>query len=127
VWDISYIGYGVMGFTHVPVNAEFSKLGEDEAARALAEAAAIADEAGVGARTVVLRDFPVEAICAAVDKFAPQLLVIGSHGWGAAKRTLFGSVSTGVLHHATCPVLVVRGDPVEADVACSGSREAVHA
>jgi nucleotide-binding universal stress UspA family protein len=33
--------------------------------------------------------------------------VLGSHGWGALKRAIFGSVSTGVLHHARCPVLVV--------------------
>jgi hypothetical protein len=35
--------------------------------------------------------------------------VVGSHGWGPLKRALFGSVSTGVLHHAKRPVLVVRG------------------
>ena len=124
VWDIPYVGDGAMGFTNVPVNADFSKLGEEEAAKALADAAARADEAGVGARTVVLRGFPVEAICAAAEKFAPQFVVLGSHGWGAVKRTLFGSVSTGVLHHAKCPVLVVRGEPVEDEVARSRSREA---
>jgi Universal stress protein family len=36
--------------------------------------------------------------------------VIGSHGWGVVKCALFGSVSTGVLHQAKCPVLVVRGE-----------------
>lgn len=128
-WDIPYVGYGALGFTHVPINGDFSKLAEGDAAGAITEAAALADEAGVEARTVVLRGFPVEAICAAVEKFAPQFLVIGSHGWrwGAVKRALFGSVSTGVLHHAKCPVLVVRGDPVEDEVARNGSREAVHA
>jgi hypothetical protein len=38
-----------------------------------------------------------------------------------------GSVSTDVLHHAKRPVLVVRGDPVEDEVARNGSREAVNA
>jgi nucleotide-binding universal stress UspA family protein len=127
VWDVPSLGYGSTGFTYVPINADFSKLGESEADRALAVAAALADEAGVGARTTVLRGFPVEAICAAAEKFAPQFLVIGSHGWGAVKRALFGSVSTGVLRHAKCPVLVVRGDPVEDEVARNGSHEAVRA
>jgi nucleotide-binding universal stress UspA family protein len=127
VWDITYAPYSAMGFAPVSMNAEFSKLGEGDAAGAIAEAAALADEAGVGARTAVLRGFPVEAICAAADKFAPQFLVIGSHGWGVMKRALFGSVSTGVLRHAKCPVLVVRGDPVEDDVARNGSHRAVHA
>ena len=37
-----------------------------------------------------------------------QLIVVGSHGWGAARRFLSGSVSTGLVHSAPCPVLVVR-------------------
>ena len=65
--------------------------------------------------------FSVEAICEAADRFAPLFLVIGSHGWGAVKRALFGSVSTGVLHHASCPVLVVRAESVEGDTADEGS------
>ena len=35
-------------------------------------------------------------------------IVVGSRGHGFAKRLLVGSVSTrGVLHHATCDVVVV--------------------
>src|SRR5438034_10407585 len=109
---------------NVTVNTELSKWGVQESPKTLANAAARADEDGVGARTVILRGFPVKAICASAEKFAPQFVVLGSHGWGAVKRTLFGSVSTGVLHHAKCPVLVVRGEPVEDEVARSRSREA---
>jgi nucleotide-binding universal stress UspA family protein len=36
-----------------------------------------------------------------------QLLVVGSHDRNALAATLLGSVSRGVLHHATCPVAVV--------------------
>jgi nucleotide-binding universal stress UspA family protein len=36
-----------------------------------------------------------------------DLLVVGSHQRSAADRLLVGSVSTAVLEHATCPVLVV--------------------
>jgi Universal stress protein family len=36
--------------------------------------------------------------------------VIGAHGWGRLKRLFLGSVSSGVLQNAPCPVLVVR-DP----------------
>jgi hypothetical protein len=35
------------------------------------------------------------------------LILLGSHGWGAMRRVVFGSVSTSVLHHARRPVLVV--------------------
>ena len=103
-WDIPY---PIVGFAPAVVNGELSKPCQDEARKAAFDAAARAEEAGVEARAVVLRGFPVEEICAAAEKFAPRFLVIGSHGWGPVKRALFGSVSTGVLHHASCPVVVV--------------------
>ena len=46
-----------------------------------------------------------------------RLIVLGAHGWGAFKRLLSGSVSTHVMHEATCPVLVVRMSPAEHEAA----------
>jgi len=127
VWDIPYSGYGAMGFAPIPMNGELAHLGEEQAGRVVTEAAARAEEAGVETHPVVLRGFPVEEICIAAEKFAPQFVVVGSHGWGAMKRALFGSVSTGVLHHATCPVLVVPGEPAQRVTVEEPAREEAHA
>jgi nucleotide-binding universal stress UspA family protein len=46
-------------------------------------------------------------------KHAPKrdgLLVVGSKGLDALDRFMLGSVSTNLLHHATCSVLVVKGE-----------------
>jgi nucleotide-binding universal stress UspA family protein len=48
-------------------------------------------------------------------KRAPKrdgLLVVGSQGLDALDRFMLGSVSTNLIHHATCPVLVVKGEAV---------------
>jgi nucleotide-binding universal stress UspA family protein len=126
VWELHAAGYGPMGFAPTPIGGELAWLGEDEAQRIAAEAAARAEEAGVETRIRVLRGFPVDVICETAETFAPRILVLGSHGRGAFKRALLGSVSTGVLHHATCPVLVVRGDSKDRHVG-KESREAVPA
>jgi nucleotide-binding universal stress UspA family protein len=127
VWDLPYTAYSATGFAPVPMNGELAKLGEEEATATLSKAAAEAKKADVETRTAVLRGFPVEAICEAADRFAPLYLVIGSHGWGTMKRVLFGSVSTGVLHHATCPVLVVRGEAEMSEITPDESQEIVSA
>ena len=51
---------------------------------------------------------PVEAICEIARTMAADLVVVGARGHNAAQRFLLGSVSDRVVHHAPCPVLVVR-------------------
>ena len=58
-------------------------------------------------RRVVHGDPAIE-ICRIAEEGRFDLVVIGSHGSGFLKRVLLGSVSQHVLHHAPCPVLVVR-------------------
>lgn len=56
----------------------------------------------------VVHGDPGTVICRIAEDEAFDLIVVGSHGSGFIKRVLLGSVSHHVLHHAPCPVLVVR-------------------
>jgi nucleotide-binding universal stress UspA family protein len=122
VWEIPYT---TVGLAPAPVAGDLAQLSEDGAKKVASDAAARAEEAGVETRTVTVRGITVQEICAAAETFDPRFLVIGSHGWGLVRRTLFGSVSTGVLHRATCPVLVIRGDDVHE--AANGKEEHANA
>lgn len=68
----------------------------------------------VGVHSGVVRGHPVTGLIAAA--MAQDLLVVGGHGHHALAGALLGSVTQGVLHHATCPVAVVPSaahEPVE--------------
>ncbi|XP_064649044.1 universal stress protein YxiE-like isoform X1 [Lineus longissimus] len=52
---------------------------------------------------------PGEAIVATANEVGASLIVVGSRGQGAVRRTILGSVSDYVLHHAKVPVLVSHG------------------
>ncbi|WP_205328582.1 universal stress protein [Glycomyces sp. YM15] len=56
-------------------------------------------------RRVVLGDPASVLLARAKDA---DLLVVGNRGYGGFARTLLGSVSQHCIHHATCPVVVIR-------------------
>ena len=104
IWEITY---EPVGLPFGPVVADLDTLGREKALEIAERAAAEARDAGVEAETVVRRGVPAHELGQIAESRDAQLIVLGSHGWGAVRRLLFGSVSTAVLHHATRPVLVV--------------------
>ena len=79
------------------------------AREALDEAiAAVADLApGVDIRPVVVEDNPAQALLDTAK--GADLLVVGSRGHGGFTEALLGSVGQHCVHHAECPVVVIRG------------------
>ncbi|PIM97935.1 hypothetical protein CDL12_29588 [Handroanthus impetiginosus] len=51
---------------------------------------------------------PRNVLCEAVEKHHASVLVVGSHGYGAIKRAVLGSVSDYCAHHAHCSVMIVK-------------------
>ncbi|KAL6623624.1 hypothetical protein ACP70R_033503 [Stipagrostis hirtigluma subsp. patula] len=47
-------------------------------------------------------------LCEAVERHHAEMLVLGSHGYGAIKRAVLGSVSDYCAHHAHCTVMIVK-------------------
>jgi nucleotide-binding universal stress UspA family protein len=107
---VGYSGYGYSNIVAELTQAEHKRVQE-----LLTTISATASAAGVPCSTVVADGLPVEEICGVARERGAQLIVVGSHGWGAARRLFSGSVSTGLVHSAPCAVLVVRPrvQPVE--------------
>lgn len=66
------------------------------------------DALGIKAKTRVERGDARVEICRIAEEDGFDLVVLGSHGWGLLHRVMMGSVSHHVLHHAHCPVMVMR-------------------
>lgn len=100
------VGYGGYGYSNIV--AELKQEEHKRVEKLLASVAEAAEAEGVHCSAVAAEGFAVEEICQKASEYEAQLIVVGSHGWGAARRFFSGSVSTALVHSAPCPVLVVR-------------------
>jgi nucleotide-binding universal stress UspA family protein len=70
-------------------------------------ASRLGDEAPAAVKVCAVSGIPAQEIINASGD--ADLVVVGSRGGGGFAGLLMGSVSTQVVHHAACPVVVVRG------------------
>ena len=83
---------------------------KQEAREVLAEQVERIKGDGANVAEAHLREGPaVDEILDLAKEVGADLIVIGSRGLGPVKRVILGSVSEGVVHHATRPILVLRG------------------
>jgi nucleotide-binding universal stress UspA family protein len=101
------VGYSSYGYSNVV--AEVTEAERKRIEQLVASIAEAAEAEGLHCSTLAADGLVVDEICRRASEYDVQLIVVGSHGWGAARRLFSGSVSTGLVHSAPCPVLVVRG------------------
>jgi nucleotide-binding universal stress UspA family protein len=93
--------------------ADLIQLEEERVAYALGWAGHFCQEKGVTAIPRIEFGDPKHTICRIAQEESCDLIVVGSHGYGRVERALLGSVSDYVVHHAQCPVLVVRQESLD--------------
>lgn len=82
---------------------------EEGARKILKEQVERIEQAGISvAEAHLVTGRPTDAILDLGEQIEAGLIVVGSRGLGPVKRLLVGSVSESIVHHAKCPVLVVR-------------------
>jgi nucleotide-binding universal stress UspA family protein len=99
------------------LQAEFNEWQEDNARQVLEQArktllSTLGESELPDVRSEVLHDYAVPALVGAAKK--AEMVVVGSRGLGAFGRAVLGSVSSGVAHHARCPVAIVHTDDAQA-------------
>jgi nucleotide-binding universal stress UspA family protein len=76
--------------------------------KALAEAREYVEGRGLNGVFIAGLGNPADVIVQEAEESGADLIVVGTRGLNAARRLVMGSVSTNVVHHAPCDVLVVR-------------------
>ncbi len=101
-----------------PMYANITEWQQDNARHVLEQGlktayACVADSRLADVHTATLNSSVVSALVHESEN--QQMVVVGSRGTGALGRMLLGSVSTGLVHHANCPVAVIRPEPAVVD------------
>ena len=82
---------------------------ENAATKILKDLEIFAKEKGVEfSFKVVYEPSPYKGIVNFSNSNSMDLIVIGSHGRGGIKKAVLGSVASGVIENANCPILIIK-------------------
>ena len=95
-----------MGPVAIPTAEELASSAEARLQNFVAEHLQGLDRPVVGK---VLVGRPAEEIANYAQKTSAEMIVMTTHGHSGVKHLILGSTTEGVLRHASCPVLSVRG------------------
>jgi nucleotide-binding universal stress UspA family protein len=101
-WEFP-VGYS-FAFAASAAGVDFQGIAAQVVADAVAEVSSLA--APVTIRSTVVEGNPTRVLLDA--SAGAEMLVVGGHGHEGFTEALLGSVSQHCVHHATCPVMVIR-------------------
>lgn len=102
-WD-----YPLIYSWHVPGLENFADSTAEALATVLEEV--IGDDPAVTVHKEVAQGHPARALLDSAGEKGARLLVVGNRGHGGFTGALLGSISQHCVHHASCPVVVVRDE-----------------
>jgi nucleotide-binding universal stress UspA family protein len=110
VVDIAPWGSLPAGDEVIPLPAEITERQKTAGEQIIADAVKVVEDSGErpAVETEICSAAPVPTLID-LSKEA-QLLVVGCRGQSLLRRVLLGSVSSGLLHHAYCPVAVIHDE-----------------
>ena len=110
---IIYVSPAPLVGADIPMPVNLTERLEEHGKSVLREALSTAEDAVEGSRPIPIDTEMVRAaiLPTLIDRSKDaELIVVGCRGLGAIGRRLLGSVSSGLVHHAHCPVAVIHDE-----------------
>jgi nucleotide-binding universal stress UspA family protein len=97
--------------THIESEKLLSELLEaykKENQEILSKCSEIARQKGIAIKSVLLQGNPAPVILDFIRKENFDLVIMGSRGMGKFKELILGSVSSKIMHHSPCAIMIIR-------------------
>jgi nucleotide-binding universal stress UspA family protein len=105
--DLVHITIPIMNSAELLAVATLQSQAVDDGRKRLNELAERARAAGLTARAHAGFGSAVFGVLDFIDRLAPEMVIVGSHGKGPIRRALVGSVADGLCRRSPVPVMVV--------------------